>query len=152
MLRIRDPVLFWALELGWKKSGSGINISDHISDCLVTIFWVKNTKFFVNSVLWIRDRKFQIQDPQSSSGTEKSRSVIGDKHPGSATMHFCIITISGVILQAVFDSEGNRVDNRNRLTPLREAISKTEAYMKVPGTWPKPTFCGKIPTLDFKLF
>jgi hypothetical protein len=84
---------------------------------------------------------------------EKSRSVIGDKHPVSAAMHFSIITISGVILQAVFDSEGNRVDNRNSLTPLREAISKTEADMKVPALDPK-LFVKKNPTLDFnfKLF
>ncbi len=88
---------------------------------------------------------------KSSSGTEKSRSVIGDKYPGSATMHFSIATISSVILQAVFDSEGNRVDNRNRLTPLREAISKTEADMKVPVLDPK-FFVKKNPTLDFKLF
>jgi hypothetical protein len=85
---------------------------------------------------------------KSNSGTKKSRSVIGDKHPGSATLEFSVISILGVILQAVFDSEGNRVDNRNRLTPLREAISKTEADMKVPVLDPK-LFVKKNPTLDF---
>jgi hypothetical protein len=58
-------------------------------------------------------------------------------------MHFSITTLSGAILQAVFDSEGNRVDNRNRLTPLREAISKTEADMKVPVHDPK-LFVNKV--------
>jgi hypothetical protein len=33
-IQIRDP--------GWKKSGSGINILDHISEKLETIFWVRN--------------------------------------------------------------------------------------------------------------
>jgi hypothetical protein len=56
--------------------------------------------------------------------------------------------VSEVILQAVFDSEGNRVDNRNHLTPLREAISKTEADMKVPVLDPK-FFVKKNPTLNF---
>jgi hypothetical protein len=27
----------------WKKSGSGMNIPDHISESLETIFWVKTT-------------------------------------------------------------------------------------------------------------
>jgi hypothetical protein len=35
-----DPVLFGLLDLG---SRSGMNIPDHISEGLVTIFWVKNT-------------------------------------------------------------------------------------------------------------
>jgi hypothetical protein len=44
VLRIRDPVL----DPGWVKnqdpgSGSGMNIPDHISESLETIFWVKNT-------------------------------------------------------------------------------------------------------------
>jgi hypothetical protein len=29
-----------------KKSGSGINNPDNISECLKTIFWVKTLKFF----------------------------------------------------------------------------------------------------------
>jgi hypothetical protein len=45
-IRIRDPVPFWPRNLGWVKksrSGSGMNISDHIFDSLETIFWAKNT-------------------------------------------------------------------------------------------------------------
>ncbi len=44
VLRIRDPVL----DPGWVKnqdpgSGSGMNIPDHVSESLETIFWVINT-------------------------------------------------------------------------------------------------------------
>jgi hypothetical protein len=51
-----------------KKSvpGSGMNNSDHISESLETIFWVKTLKFYA--------------DP----GWKKIR--IRDKHPGSATL------------------------------------------------------------------
>ncbi len=46
-IRIRDPVPFWPLNPGWvKRSGSGMNILDHISEILETIFWVKILKFF----------------------------------------------------------------------------------------------------------
>ncbi len=34
---------------------SGINLSDHISESLVTRFWLKILKFFVNTVLRILD-------------------------------------------------------------------------------------------------
>jgi hypothetical protein len=46
VLRIRDPVLFKPLDPGWrkKKSGSGMNIPDHLSESLETVFWVKDTK------------------------------------------------------------------------------------------------------------
>jgi hypothetical protein len=50
-----------------KKSGSGMNHPDHISESLETIFWVKILKLYA--------------DP--GSGMEKIR--IRDKHPGSAT-------------------------------------------------------------------
>ncbi len=43
VLRIRDSMLFCPRDPGWKKSGSGINISDHISGNLITIFGIKNT-------------------------------------------------------------------------------------------------------------
>jgi hypothetical protein len=36
----------WVQDLGWGKktrSGSGTNIPDDISECLETLFWVKNT-------------------------------------------------------------------------------------------------------------
>jgi hypothetical protein len=47
---VADPMLFLTLGSGiriwnpvWKKSGSGINISGHISESLaIQIFWVKN--------------------------------------------------------------------------------------------------------------
>ncbi len=63
---IRD---FWPLvRIGdGEKSGSWINISDHISESLVTIFGSQIPKFFVSSV-W------------------KARSGIRDEHPGSATL------------------------------------------------------------------
>ncbi len=52
-IRIRDPVHFWPLDPGWEKnqdqdpgSGSGMNIPDHISESLETIWWVKILTFF----------------------------------------------------------------------------------------------------------
>jgi hypothetical protein len=61
MLRIRDS----ESGMGKKsKSGSGIclrdemNIPDHISESLETIFWVKNR--YSNSLMWIR-----LRDPES---------------------------------------------------------------------------------------
>jgi hypothetical protein len=43
------------------RSESGLNIPDHISECLETIFWVKIPKFFdadpESFRLWIRDGK-----------------------------------------------------------------------------------------------
>ncbi len=50
---------FLPLDSGWKKSGFGINISDHIYDSLVRIFWFKNIEFFV-------------ANPDLVSGIEKS--------------------------------------------------------------------------------
>ncbi len=56
-LRIRDPVPFWPLHSGSEmgknqdpdpgpRSGSGMNIPDHISESLETIFWDKILQFF----------------------------------------------------------------------------------------------------------
>ncbi len=49
-IRIRDPVPFLSLDPGWVKSqdpdlgfGSGMNIPDHISESLETIYLGKNT-------------------------------------------------------------------------------------------------------------
>jgi hypothetical protein len=49
----RDPVPFLLWDPGWVKnqdpdptSGSGVNILDHISGSLETIFWVTLIKFF----------------------------------------------------------------------------------------------------------
>jgi hypothetical protein len=52
-----------------KKSGSGMNNPDHISESLETIFWVKILIFFY---------------AYPGFGMEKIR--IRDKHPGSATL------------------------------------------------------------------
>jgi hypothetical protein len=47
-MRTRDPVYFWSLDPGWLNQdldlGSGMNIPDHFSESLKTIFWVKNTE------------------------------------------------------------------------------------------------------------
>ncbi len=70
---IRDPVPFWPLDSGSgmgkkSRSGSGMNIPDHISESLETIFWGKIHKFFVADPRsfwpWIRDGKIPIRDPQ----------------------------------------------------------------------------------------
>jgi hypothetical protein len=50
-----------------------MNNSDHISESLETIFWVKILKFFVAYPGW---KKF-------GSGMEKFGSGVRDKHPGS---------------------------------------------------------------------
>ncbi len=47
---VRDPVPFWPLDPGSRmgkklRSGSGLNILDHISESLETIFWVKQKLF-----------------------------------------------------------------------------------------------------------
>ncbi len=62
-------------------SGSGMNIPDHISKSLETIFRVKNTW-----ILWWGSGSgiFFTLDPVS--GMEKFGSGIRDKHPGSATL------------------------------------------------------------------
>jgi hypothetical protein len=71
-IRIRD--------LGWVKnqdpypgSGSGMNIPDHISESLETIFWVKIFEFFD-------------ADAARDPGIFVIRFRIRDKHPGSATL------------------------------------------------------------------
>jgi hypothetical protein len=51
VLRIHDPVHFCPLDPGSgmgkkSRSGSGMNIPDHISESLETIFGVKNTSFY----------------------------------------------------------------------------------------------------------
>jgi hypothetical protein len=51
----------------------GMNIPDHISQSLETIFWVKVLTFFD-------------LDPDPGPGKEKIGSGIRDKHPGSATL------------------------------------------------------------------
>ncbi len=78
---IWEPVPFLPLDPGSGMgknpgSGSGMNNPDHISDSLKTIFWFKILKFFDADPGW---KKF-------GSGMEKFRSVIRDKHPGSATL------------------------------------------------------------------
>jgi hypothetical protein len=58
-LRIRDG----------KKSGSGINIPDHISKSFGTIFWLKNTEILF-----------------CGFGTRDEKIGIWNKQPGSATL------------------------------------------------------------------
>ncbi len=60
-----------------------INVPNHISECLATIFWVKKIlKFVVNSVLWIRDQVlFFSLDPESG---RKGKIQIRNEHPRSA--------------------------------------------------------------------
>jgi hypothetical protein len=58
-----------------------LNIPDHNSEILETIFWVKNTKILCRgSGSGIRD----LFDPRS--GMENFGSGIGNKDPGSATL------------------------------------------------------------------
>jgi hypothetical protein len=60
------------------RSGSGMNILDHISESLETIFWVKILKFFDVDA-----------DPDPGSGNVFDsgwKIWIRDKHPGSATL------------------------------------------------------------------
>jgi hypothetical protein len=59
-----------------KKSGSGMNNPDHISEILKTIVWVKILKFFDADPGSVKE-KF-------GSGMKKIR--IRDKHPGSANL------------------------------------------------------------------
>jgi hypothetical protein len=59
----------------------GMNIPDHISESLETIFWVKILEFFDADAA--RDPGiFVIRDP----GWKKFGSGIRNKHPGSATL------------------------------------------------------------------
>jgi hypothetical protein len=58
-IRVADPgsVAFWPLDPGSgmsKKSGSGMNNTDHISESLETIFGLK----YLNSLMRIRDGKY----------------------------------------------------------------------------------------------
>jgi hypothetical protein len=64
-IRIRDPLPFWPLNPGLgmgKKSGpvSGMNNTDHFSESVETIFWVK---ILVNSLMRIRDPEWKKSDP-----------------------------------------------------------------------------------------
>jgi hypothetical protein len=72
------------LDPGWVKNqdfGSWMNITDHISESLETIFGFKNLKFFDADVN--PDTEYgNLFDP--GSGMEKIR--MRDKHPGYATL------------------------------------------------------------------
>jgi hypothetical protein len=63
--------------------GSEINISDHISESLVSIFWVKIINSSVNSVLQIRIRNLGWKNPDTGLD------------PGSATLPPTLFSISG---------------------------------------------------------
>jgi hypothetical protein len=61
------------------RSGSGMNIPDHIFESLETIFWLKMLEFFDAD-----------PDPGSENildpGSEMEKIRIRDKHPASATL------------------------------------------------------------------
>ncbi len=106
-IQIRDPgpgilCLFdpWIWDPGSgmgkkSRSGSGMNIPDHISESLETIFWLKILKFcdadpdpgFRSLWSWIRDPRWKNSDPGSG---------IRDKHPGSATLIYNTLNGLGV--------------------------------------------------------
>jgi hypothetical protein len=65
-------------------SGSGMNILDHISESLETIFWLKMLKFFDADAVPVSGNLFFILD--QGSGMENIR-IRDNKHPGSATLH-----------------------------------------------------------------
>jgi hypothetical protein len=73
---IRDPVLSLLLDPGWEKTGSEIKFSDHISELLVTIFWVTNTSILC---------QFCVADLDPGSGMEKSRSGMENGDPGKTS-------------------------------------------------------------------
>jgi hypothetical protein len=71
---VADPVPFWPLVLGYgmgKKSGSGMNNPDHISESWETIFGLKYLNFLIRIRdgkkfgSWIRDK--HIPDPRHCS-------------------------------------------------------------------------------------
>ncbi len=68
------------------RSGSGINILDHISEISETIFWVKMLKFYDADA--DPDPGFgNLFDP--GSGMEKNR--IRNIHPGSGTLPITVV-------------------------------------------------------------
>jgi len=88
VLRIPDPAPFCLLDPEWVKNedqdpglGSEMNVLDHFSESLETIFWLKNT-----SILKCGSGIFLTLDP--GSGMEKIQ--IRDKNPGSATLVYWI--------------------------------------------------------------
>ncbi len=68
---VQDPdpgsSAFLLLDPGWEKTGSGINFSDHITELIVTIFWVT-----ITSILC----QFCVADPDPGSVMGKSRSGV----------------------------------------------------------------------------
>jgi hypothetical protein len=76
------------------RSGSGMNIQDHISESSDTILWVKNTEMGPRSGMFLTLNQ--------ESGMEKFGSGIRDKHPGSATlpmpMPLCPSVWTGILM------------------------------------------------------
>ncbi len=68
------------------RSGSTMNILDHISESLETIFWIKILKFFDADADPGSDNLF---DP--GSGMEKIRIWYPDEQPGSATLEVRLV-------------------------------------------------------------
>jgi hypothetical protein len=100
-------------------SESGMNNSDHISESLETIFWVKKLKFF---------------DADPGSGWEKSGSEMGknpdtrwekirilDKHPGSATLIF--------LQQLIVDAKPFIFRCTNRPYPIQMQACKLVSFI-----------------------
>jgi hypothetical protein len=108
-IRIRDPAQ--------SRSGSGMNIPDHISVSLETIFGFKILKLFdvdPNRGSGI----FLTLDP--GSGMEKIGSGIRDKLPGSATLLKRIVKISDTCF-----IEANIVNMNNK--NLKAISAQTES-------------------------
>jgi hypothetical protein len=60
-----------------KKSGSGMNNPDHISESLKTIFWVNILKFFdADPGSEIRNGKVRIRDKLPGSATQGSSPLV----------------------------------------------------------------------------
>jgi hypothetical protein len=74
-IRIRDPVLFWPWIRDWKKSGSGMKMSNHFPESLEIVFRAKNTL-----ILWCGSGNFLILHPGSGIRNGKIGSGIRDKH------------------------------------------------------------------------
>ncbi len=78
-----DPVPFWPLDRGRKNAGtgSGMNIPDHFSESLDTVFWVK-----IILILWCWSGSGIRNLSDSGSGMEKFGSGINIPDPQHSTL------------------------------------------------------------------
>jgi hypothetical protein len=79
------------------RSGSSMNILDHISESLETIFWVKILKFFDADA---DPGSENLIDP--GSGMEKIRIWYPGEQPGSATLEVRYQPIISVLVRLYF--------------------------------------------------